>query len=120
MNTLKTVVIICAIYILAVFGGTALSMYLDGQFYGTLMRYPEVHAKEKQTGDTQTVIGPNGKKYTVRIVSYIPKIDDEPKLMVIHDKELDMYCYTNQNDPYYIVTGLNCYPGWYIKNEGMK
>jgi hypothetical protein len=107
--------------------GTKLSMMLDDKYYGKGWRENRIayakkvkSGKKAWNGDTQTVTGPNGKEYEVRIIAYIPKIDDEPKLMVVHDKELDMFCYTNQNDPYYIVTGLNCFPGWYIRNEGIK
>ncbi len=112
---LNLVIGICILYLFVVFGGTGLMMYLDNQFYGDRV----AHAKEtKQKGETQTVIGPNGKKYTVKIIAYIPKIDDEPKLIRVHDPEFDVFCYMEQNDPYYILTGLNCYPRWML--EGGK
>ncbi len=124
---MKKVICFFIAFALFVAFGTTLSMKLDDKFYGEGWRENRLlYAKAKKSSekdwdaDVQKVIGPNGKEYEVRIIAYIPKVDDEPKLVVMHDKELDMYCYTNQNDPYYIVTGLNCFPGWYIKNEGMK
>jgi hypothetical protein len=121
MKTVKIMFVVGLLYLLAVFGGTGLMMYLDSQFYGEKI----VHAKKVKKGefwnkDTQTVIGPNGKEYTVKIIAYIPTIDDEPKLIRIHDPEFDVYCYTNQNDPYYMITGLNCYPKWILEGGNGK
>jgi len=120
---MKKVICFLISFVLLVFCSSILGNYLDEKFYGENWKEARLVHANKSRGeqpfnpDTQTVMGPNGKEYEVRIIAYIPKIDDEPKLMVVHDKELDMYCYTNQNDPYYIVTGLNCFPGWYIRNE---
>jgi hypothetical protein len=106
--------------------GTTLSMKLDDKFYGEGWRdnriayAKKVKSSEKWDADIQKVIGPNGKEYEVKIIAYIPKIDDEPKLIRVHDPEFDVYCYTNQNDPYYMITGLNCYPKWMLEGSNGK
>ncbi len=126
MKRLKLILVVCAIYIVTILSVTTLSNYLDEQFYGKgwkenrLVYAKKVKKDEVWNKDIQKVIGPNGKEYEVKIIAYIPKIDDEPKLIRVHDPEFDVYCYTNQNDPYYMITGLNCYPKWILEGGNGK
>jgi hypothetical protein len=102
MKTVKSILIIVLLWIFVVSAGTSLSMYLDSKFYG------DVHAEEVQ----------DDSKSQYRVVYVFPQNDKISKLVVVHDPVWDVYCYTLQNRPYYFKTGLNCFPGWYIRNEG--
>jgi hypothetical protein len=123
---MKKLICFVLMFFLLVICGTTFSNYLDEKFYGKNWKEVRLVHANKSRGeqpfdpDTQTVVGPNGKEYTVKIIAYIPKIDDEPKIIRTHDKEFDVYCYTNQNDPYYMITGLNCFPRWILEGSNGK
>jgi hypothetical protein len=123
---MKNVIVFFIVFFTYIVCGTFLSSYLDSKFYGENWKEARLVHANKSKGeqpfnpDTQTVMGPNGKEYTVKIIAYIPKIDDEPKIIRAHDPEFDVYCYTNQNDPYYITTGLNCFPKWMLEGNNRK
>ena len=52
----------------------------------------------------------DGRMYEAHIVSYIPIVDREPKLLRVYDPETRVVCFVLQNNPYRIVTGLQCFP----------
>jgi hypothetical protein len=121
MRRLKLMLWICAIYVVIVFAGTSLSMYLDSKFYGHARAEEAAAATDDDSQWHYEHWMKRKADLNYRVVYVFP---DETKkitrLMVVYDPVLDMYCYTLQNRPYYFKTGLNCHPGWYIRGEHLK
>jgi len=117
MNRLKLVLTVCAIYIVVVFSGTWLGMYLDSKFYGT-----RVYANDVQDDSEWHFKYWEQRKAALnyRIVFEFPEEDKTTKLVVVHDPVWDVYCYTLQNKPYYFKTGLNCFPRWVLEGGNAK
>jgi len=116
MKQLKIILIVCAVYIVTVFAGTSLSMYLDSKFYGN------VYAEEVQDDSEWHFNHWMQRKADLnyRVVFEFPEIDKTTKLVVVHDPVHDVFCYTLQNKPYYFKTGLNCFPRWMLEGGNGK
>jgi len=117
MKRLKLVLGVCILYLFVVFGGTGLMMYLDSKFYGNARAAEEIQDDSEYHYNTWMQWKAEiAEKAKYRVVYVFPDDDDKlTKLTVVHDPVLDMYCYSLKNRPYQFKTGLNCFPGWYIR-----
>lgn len=120
MKSVKIMFIVGLIYILVIFGGTALSMYLDNQFYGERIVYAENETQDDSQYHYEMMMQRKADLQH-RVVFVYPDDDKKrTKLVVVHDPVWDVYCYTLQNKPYYFKTGLNCFPRWMLEGGNGK
>jgi len=111
------VYIVCVILFL--FSAPILSGYLDSKFYGY------ARAEEVENWDDSERHWENWLKRKAELeyreIFTFPDTDNKrTNLVVVHDLVNDMYCYVLENRPYNFKTGLNCFPGWYVRGDHLK
>ncbi len=95
------------------------SMYLDSKFYG-YARAEQVENWDDSQYHYEMMLYRKAQ-LNYQVIFTFPDYDnDTTRLVVVYHLENDMHCYVLENRPYNFKTGLNCFPGWYIRGEHLK
>jgi len=123
---MKKVICFLISFVLLIVGSSIVSNYLDERFYGKGWKENRLaYANEARAGEIQDDSEwhyqhwmKRKEELNYRVIFTFPDYDKKTtKLVVVHDKVNDMFCYVLENRPYNFKTGLNCFPGWYIRRQ---
>lgn len=119
MGRLRFYIVFLITWLIIVVVGGQFSMYLDSKFYG------EARAEQVENWDDSQyhyeMMLYRKAQLNYQVIFTFPDYDnDTTRLVVVYHPENDMHCYVLENRPYNFKTGLNCFPGWYIRGEHLK
>ncbi len=111
---MKNVIVFLLCFLTYVIVGSQINMWFDSKYY-----YGKAYAEEENYDDSQyhyDMMMQRKAALKYRVIFTFPDVDKKTtKVAVVYDNVNDVYCYVLENRPYNFKTGLNCFPGWYIR-----